>query len=231
MNVERWVEATLQDEECKTKYEEYLLCIREKRKKNRREQHRTLVLALLCTAVGVWLLGGLGLLAFPLICLLAFLEKRRRGAPVNLTVGQSWNESGRQIIANAISACFQDGQLVFADHTKHVFRNIIRADHVYCTMLFSGLWRGKCFRVCSLYMTDERVEQSDITLFDGMLLEVEARPTLHDLISARLGTWRGYEVLPDMNYGVASAAALILFVIILIVTMINSAVSKRSVHY
>ena len=40
-----------------------------------------------------------------------------------------------------------------------------------------------------------------------------------------------YEVLPDMNYGVASAAALILFVIILIVTMINSAVSKRSVHY
>ena len=40
-----------------------------------------------------------------------------------------------------------------------------------------------------------------------------------------------YEVLPDMSYGVASAAALILFVIILIVTMINSAVSKRSVHY
>ena len=40
-----------------------------------------------------------------------------------------------------------------------------------------------------------------------------------------------YEELPDMNYGVASAAALILFVIILIVTMINSAVSKRSVHY
>ena len=40
-----------------------------------------------------------------------------------------------------------------------------------------------------------------------------------------------YEELPDMNYGVASAAALVLFVIILIVTMINSAVSKRSVHY
>jgi hypothetical protein len=42
---------------------------------------------------------------------------------------------------------------------------------------------------------------------------------------------KGYEELPDMNYGVASAAALVLFVIILIVTMINSAVSKRSVHY
>ena len=40
-----------------------------------------------------------------------------------------------------------------------------------------------------------------------------------------------YEQLPEMYYGVASAAALILFVIILIVTMINSAVSKRSVHY
>ena len=40
-----------------------------------------------------------------------------------------------------------------------------------------------------------------------------------------------YEELPKMNYGVASAAALVLFVIILIVTMINSAVSKRSVHY
>ncbi len=40
-----------------------------------------------------------------------------------------------------------------------------------------------------------------------------------------------YQVLPDTDYGVASAAALILFVIILIVTMINSAVSKRSVHY
>ena len=49
----------------------------------------------------------------------------------------------------------------------------------------------------------------------------------------RLNTMVGYiyEVLPKMNYGVASAAALVLFVIILIVTMINSAVSKRSVHY
>ena len=40
-----------------------------------------------------------------------------------------------------------------------------------------------------------------------------------------------YQVLPDTDYGVASAAALILFVIILIVTMINGAVSRRSVHY
>ena len=40
-----------------------------------------------------------------------------------------------------------------------------------------------------------------------------------------------YQVLPDTDYGVASAAALILFAIILVVTMINSAVSKRSVHY
>ena len=49
----------------------------------------------------------------------------------------------------------------------------------------------------------------------------------------RLNTMVGYiyEELPEMNYGVASAAALVLFVIILIVTMINSAVSKRSVHY
>ena len=49
----------------------------------------------------------------------------------------------------------------------------------------------------------------------------------------RLNTMVGYiyQVLPDTDYGVASAAALILFVIILIVTMINGAVSKRSVHY
>ena len=49
----------------------------------------------------------------------------------------------------------------------------------------------------------------------------------------RLNTMVGYiyQVLPDTDYGVASAAALILFVIILVVTMINSAVSKRSVHY
>ena len=40
-----------------------------------------------------------------------------------------------------------------------------------------------------------------------------------------------YQVLPDTDYGVASAAALILFVIILIVTMINGAVSRKSVHY
>ena len=40
-----------------------------------------------------------------------------------------------------------------------------------------------------------------------------------------------YQVLPDTDYGVASAAALILFVIILVVTMINSAVSRKSVHY
>ena len=49
----------------------------------------------------------------------------------------------------------------------------------------------------------------------------------------RLNTMVGYiyQVLPDTDYGVASAAALILFVIILFVTMINGAVSKRSVHY
>ena len=41
----------------------------------------------------------------------------------------------------------------------------------------------------------------------------------------------GYEELPDMNYGVASAAALILFAIILVVTMINTQVSKKRVHF
>ena len=40
-----------------------------------------------------------------------------------------------------------------------------------------------------------------------------------------------YEVLPDMNYGDASAAALILFGIILVVTMINLQVSKKRVHF
>jgi len=40
-----------------------------------------------------------------------------------------------------------------------------------------------------------------------------------------------YEVLPDMNYGDASAAALILFGIILVVTMINLWVSKKRVHF
>ncbi len=49
----------------------------------------------------------------------------------------------------------------------------------------------------------------------------------------RLNTMVGYiyEMMPDMNYGVASAAALILFVIILIVTMINMQVSKKRVHF
>ncbi len=39
-----------------------------------------------------------------------------------------------------------------------------------------------------------------------------------------------YEVLPDMNYGVASAAALILFGIILVVTMFNNWLSKKLTH-
>ena len=34
-----------------------------------------------------------------------------------------------------------------------------------------------------------------------------------------------------MNYGVASAAALVLFGIILVVTMINLQVSKKRVHF
>ena len=51
--------------------------------------------------------------------------------------------------------------------------------------------------------------------------------------SGRLNTMVGYiyEVLPDMNYGDASAAALILFGIILVVTMINLWVSKKRVHF
>ena len=49
----------------------------------------------------------------------------------------------------------------------------------------------------------------------------------------RLNTMVGYiyEALPKMNYGVASAAALILFGIILVVTMINLWVSKKRVHF
>ena len=49
----------------------------------------------------------------------------------------------------------------------------------------------------------------------------------------RLNTMVGfiYEALSGNNQGRASAAALILFGIILVVTMINSAVSRKSVHY
>jgi multiple sugar transport system permease protein len=49
----------------------------------------------------------------------------------------------------------------------------------------------------------------------------------------RLNTMVGfiYDALKGNNQGRASAAALILFGIILVVTMINSAVSKKTVHY
>ena len=49
----------------------------------------------------------------------------------------------------------------------------------------------------------------------------------------RLNTMVGYiyRVLPQMNYGQASAAALILFAIIMVVTMINLQVSKKRVHF
>ena len=49
----------------------------------------------------------------------------------------------------------------------------------------------------------------------------------------RLNTMVGYiyDALPKMNYGQASAAALILFSIILLVTMINTHFIKKKVHY
>ncbi|MBE5768652.1 MAG: sugar ABC transporter permease [Clostridiales bacterium] len=49
----------------------------------------------------------------------------------------------------------------------------------------------------------------------------------------RLNTIVGmiYDALPQSNYGYASAAALILFGIIFVVTMINMQVSKKRVHY
>ncbi|MBQ2894535.1 MAG: sugar ABC transporter permease, partial [Clostridia bacterium] len=40
-----------------------------------------------------------------------------------------------------------------------------------------------------------------------------------------------YDALPSGQYGKASAAALVLFVIILIVTLINLKISKKSTHY
>ena len=51
--------------------------------------------------------------------------------------------------------------------------------------------------------------------------------------AGRLNTMVGYiyEALPQMNYGQASAAALILFAIIMVVTMINLQVSKKRVHF
>ena len=49
----------------------------------------------------------------------------------------------------------------------------------------------------------------------------------------RLNTMVGYiyEALPQMDYGIASAAALVLFAIILVVTLINMQVSKKRVHF
>ena len=49
----------------------------------------------------------------------------------------------------------------------------------------------------------------------------------------RLNTMVGYiyDALPKMNYGQASAAALILFAIILVVTLINTHFIKKKVHY
>ena len=51
--------------------------------------------------------------------------------------------------------------------------------------------------------------------------------------AGRLNTMVGYiyDALPQMNYGQASAAALILFGIIMIVTAINLQVSKKRVHF
>lgn len=40
-----------------------------------------------------------------------------------------------------------------------------------------------------------------------------------------------YDSIADANQGVASAAALILFAIIFLVTMVNLYVSKKKVHY
>jgi ABC-type sugar transport system permease subunit len=40
-----------------------------------------------------------------------------------------------------------------------------------------------------------------------------------------------YDSLPKMNYGRASAAALILFAIIFVVTVFNNNVIKKHVHY
>ena len=49
----------------------------------------------------------------------------------------------------------------------------------------------------------------------------------------KLNTMVGYiyEALPEMHYGVASAAALVLFAIIFVVTMLNMWVSKKRVHF
>ena len=51
--------------------------------------------------------------------------------------------------------------------------------------------------------------------------------------AGRLNTMVGYiyDVLPNLNYGQASAAALILFAIIFVVTMFNLWFSKKRVHF
>ena len=54
-----------------------------------------------------------------------------------------------------------------------------------------------------------------------------------DMAGGQLYTMVGfiYDALPDAQYGEASAAALILFAIIFVVTMINLWVSKKTTHY
>ncbi len=52
-------------------------------------------------------------------------------------------------------------------------------------------------------------------------------------LQGRLNTFVGYiyDILPDTSYGVAGAAALVLFAIILVVTLFNNWVSKKLTHY
>lgn len=204
MKTEQWLGQALMDEDSKARYEEYLRYRDAKKERSRKGNVLALGVALLCTAVAVVLWGSSGLLAFPLVWIAVFLITLRKHTPVDQAFFQRWKDSGVQLIASAVSACFEDGRVVRESCAVESFRGIIKADSADCALLFAGIWRGKRFGVCHVTMHDEAGD--DYTkVFDGVLLEVEASPALDDEMQVRLSDGSGYQILPDADRTVSDA--------------------------
>ena len=113
------------------------------------------------------------------------------------------------------------------------------SDTYYNAARMDGASRGRIFAKITLPMISPSLFYLVITGFIGGFKEYtsivgifgKTMGPVHD--SGRLNTMVGfiYDSLSRNRQGRASAAALILFVIILIVTLINLQVSKKKVHY
>lgn len=177
-----------QDEECRAAYAEYLQFRGKQEKARKKRRLLILAVALPIAALIALAIGGVGVLLVVLV-IIALVVSEVWSGKYGDQRAQAWEKSGAQIVRSAVQAYFRGSRYderQINDERKDILQGIIAADKQRRDHRIKGEWRGKAFYACHAELLWDGGEDADETLFDGLILEVEAHPALDASLAARL---------------------------------------------